>query len=475
MKKKKIFYTLIFIIYLVVIYFLASRHEVWRDEAQAWLIARDLNPIEVVKQMWYEGHPCLWHFILMPFAKLGFDVSIMPFISCFIMALTAFLFLKYVNVPVVIKMIILFSSPFLYYYPIISRSYCLIPLVLTLISIFYEKRHTYRVCYTLSLLLLAYTHIIVLFPSIFLFSIYVYELFKTDKFSNFKKCIIIYVLGFIFLCIQLIPSYFCCRLVEKVGSFLSLKEVFNWYIYDLLLKIPSSEFNDYVNIKLLFGFIVFALCIFCVKERKLQLFLICSLLFHAFVHLAWRWTSIQRDYIIFLFIIFAFCIVYEKLEMKRKIIICIIVCYIAVLSMFKGAEYIKNDIYEDYTSADDVAMYIRNNCPKNSVFVSVSDAYDIAVIAHLDDSYSFYSPMLDDYYTYYTYGSWYNCSLECFLDKLQKLSNIHSKVYIIASVDESMFEYRDFIINSDRFVLVFNSFASIEFRESFNIYEVQFD
>ena len=43
---------------------LAWNHEMWRDEIQAWLIARDCKPpIELIKVLKnYEGHPGLWHF-----------------------------------------------------------------------------------------------------------------------------------------------------------------------------------------------------------------------------------------------------------------------------------------------------------------------------------------------------------------------------------------------------------------------------
>ena len=51
-------------------------HENWRDEAQAWLLARDLSIPELFEQMSYEGHPCLWHLLLMPLVRLG-----LPYIS----------------------------------------------------------------------------------------------------------------------------------------------------------------------------------------------------------------------------------------------------------------------------------------------------------------------------------------------------------------------------------------------------------
>ncbi len=61
--------------------FTVRYHEKWADEAQAWLIARDLD----LKTIWfhelrYEGHPGLWHTILWmaqhvfhaPYAALGY-------------------------------------------------------------------------------------------------------------------------------------------------------------------------------------------------------------------------------------------------------------------------------------------------------------------------------------------------------------------------------------------------------------------
>lgn len=62
---------IIFLIYAIVTFVITIIfHEKWRDEAQAWLIARDLDFWGIIKQMTYEGHPPLWHFILAPFAKL---------------------------------------------------------------------------------------------------------------------------------------------------------------------------------------------------------------------------------------------------------------------------------------------------------------------------------------------------------------------------------------------------------------------
>lgn len=45
-------------------------HELWKDEWQAWFVAKDKNFIEVLSFLNYEGHPALWYLYLKPFTWL---------------------------------------------------------------------------------------------------------------------------------------------------------------------------------------------------------------------------------------------------------------------------------------------------------------------------------------------------------------------------------------------------------------------
>ena len=49
----------------LVILLTVTRHEPWADEAQSWLLARDLGWFQLIfGELRYEGHPGLWHSIL---------------------------------------------------------------------------------------------------------------------------------------------------------------------------------------------------------------------------------------------------------------------------------------------------------------------------------------------------------------------------------------------------------------------------
>ena len=60
-KNKKIVSWIIFALFLVITFILSLYHENWRDEAQAYLLCRDMNLLEIFKNVHYEGHPILYY------------------------------------------------------------------------------------------------------------------------------------------------------------------------------------------------------------------------------------------------------------------------------------------------------------------------------------------------------------------------------------------------------------------------------
>ncbi len=113
----------VFAAYLVFNGILLSRHEPWRDEANVWLMARELSPIELFAEIRYQGHPCLWYLIVMPFAKAGLPFWSIGLISYFIMAVTAGIYLFKAPVHPAVKGLSLFCPAFSYFYADIARNY----------------------------------------------------------------------------------------------------------------------------------------------------------------------------------------------------------------------------------------------------------------------------------------------------------------------------------------------------------------
>ncbi len=100
-------------------------HEPWRDEAEAFMIARGYGPVGLWRQLSSEGQPLLWFLVLFLPAKLGIPFRLIGVISLLVCAAAVIRFLRVSPLPKPLTWLILFSPLFMYYNPVISRNYCL--------------------------------------------------------------------------------------------------------------------------------------------------------------------------------------------------------------------------------------------------------------------------------------------------------------------------------------------------------------
>src|SRR4051812_5236911 len=69
--------------FFIVLLFGILRHELWRDEAQAWLIGRDNSSLAgVFHQLASEGHPILWYACLWVLARITRNPVAMQLFHC---------------------------------------------------------------------------------------------------------------------------------------------------------------------------------------------------------------------------------------------------------------------------------------------------------------------------------------------------------------------------------------------------------
>ncbi|MBQ3409758.1 hypothetical protein IJG66_00135 [Candidatus Saccharibacteria bacterium] len=148
------------VLYFLIGLILVLSHEQIFDEVNPWQIAKTITPENFFEVMRVEPHAPLWYLILLPFAKLGFPLVTANFISLTIMTITVYLFLRFSPFRRGTKLTFLLSAAFFYFFPVISRDYCLVPLALTLIAIAYPARLEHPIRYALSLALLVQSHFI---------------------------------------------------------------------------------------------------------------------------------------------------------------------------------------------------------------------------------------------------------------------------------------------------------------------------
>jgi hypothetical protein len=176
MHKKHI---LILLPFLFITLTLTLDHEPWRDEAQAWLIARESpDLLHLLSRMGYEGTPGLWHFLLYPLAQLGLPYSSMNILNLLIMLSAVFLFVAYSPFTRLHKLFFTFGYFILFEYTVIARNYGLTVFLLFLIFSLHNHRFKKLLPYAAILFLLANASLFGFLMSLVLFSLLFFELSK---------------------------------------------------------------------------------------------------------------------------------------------------------------------------------------------------------------------------------------------------------------------------------------------------------
>jgi hypothetical protein len=208
--------------YLLILAFLSCgfmgilNHEMWRDELQAWMIARDSSSIiNLFQNLRYEGHPGLWHLGLYFLSRFTHNPFIMQLFHLIIATTSTYIFVRYSFFTRLQKFLFTFGYFSLYEYCLISRNYALGVLFVFCFCALFPNRHKSYLLLSLSLLFLSNTSVYGLILAISLGSALIFErLIKQyidiDVKFNQKKwdiatSIFIFVFGIIITIIQIVP------------------------------------------------------------------------------------------------------------------------------------------------------------------------------------------------------------------------------------------------------------------------------
>jgi len=259
LKKEHIFYLGIIISFLILSTIISLKHEYWPDETNAWLIARDSSIVELfTKYLRTDGHPALFHLIIKAFQFFGLSYTNFRVISILFSTLGVAVFVFKSKFKWYLKALLPFTYFIFYQYTVITRGYCLILLLLSLIATIWEKKNEKCFLYTLLLVLLlsleSYTFLIA--GSLFLLWIidYIKE-YKQNKKHNPKLlvCFAILFLSFLLTTIYVFPRNSNTYVFSRVTTF-TLDRVFLSpyqlkYVIGDIICVLILTFITYVYIK----------------------------------------------------------------------------------------------------------------------------------------------------------------------------------------------------------------------------------
>jgi|GEM_PF-2590846 len=131
------------------------RHEMWRDELQAWTIVTHSQDIaSIFHNIRYEGHPILWFLLLWPASLFTHNPIAIQLINLCLASLTAYLVVYRSPFSLIEKICILGSYFIFYEYAMISRNYMIGVTIMVAIAALWKdyKANLPAICILLILL-----------------------------------------------------------------------------------------------------------------------------------------------------------------------------------------------------------------------------------------------------------------------------------------------------------------------------------
>lgn len=494
-KENKIFNICLVLLYSISIILISCIHEFTVDELQSWLIARDLNWLDVIKQMKYEGHSFFWHFIIYPLAHNGFSVyyqKIIPIISCII---TSIIIVKKAPFDKLLKILIIFSPAMLFYSSQFARPYCLIPLFLVCILVMYEKKEKHPYIYAVLLGLLANTHLVIC-PVVGMLALYFWgdklflhfkELTKKEKIHYICSALILCLFVFI-VAVVTILGFFNCNIVKEYEGVLD-------FIKNAIISILTTVYRTWQIFMAKYEFSIIMAALPCIAllgifdvakyDIKNGLVFILQFIFMFIVHTVF-WFPIPSRMFLIIYEIMFWLWIYKKenpdggkIPKFKKYNLLEWMFILFLISLIPGnISLISADINRDFTLGQEASKFIEENIPENSVIIQMVTDYQQFLAAFLDkDKYKIYNPLEKDYRTFSIWNDNYKLDIydddivEAYNTLKEKYDNIYV-FYITYPNDVTKEEYEKRLVESmQNLNLLFNA-KSLNLK---NVYYSDYD
>ncbi|MFQ4146460.1 hypothetical protein [Chlorogloeopsis sp. ULAP02] len=428
LKSQTYFTILLVAIFLILSFIGLANHEMWRDELQAWLIARDSSSlIDVYNNLKYEGHPGLWHSLLYIITRFTHNPTAMQLLHLLIATLVIYIFVQYSPFTRIQKVLFTFGYFPFFEYNLISRNYNLGILFLFLFCYLFPRRyHSYLWLAILLALMLntnVYIMIIALSLALTLLTEYIFDQNLRTSYAHNQKNLIfsltIFSLGLILSLSQLLRTTTTVTSQSQIGnlgnqvaltqfdllinslkklagiitiifqSYIPIPPIFNFHFWNN--NIFPSEISRILSIILL----CLAICIFIRKPFVLFFYLSGTLGILLFAYTKIRGVLRHHGHLFILFIACLWlCNYYSDsnwfhgrfqrfvnfwYKQKNKLITSIL-----LLHLFAGIFAFSMDMAYPFSASRDAANFIISNQLNNNVIIGSKDYIMSPLAAHLE-------------------------------------------------------------------------------------------
>lgn len=340
------------------------------DEIHACQIAKHLNYAEIIQLMRAEGHTFLWYFLIKPFLQYDLFYPWIIKVINFIFMLGSIILL-WCRSPfnIITKTLIIFSYPFLLYYPTYARCYTIGIFLLFWLTILYDEKLKRPLLYSVLLFLTANTSLMACIGAGAFGILFLNDIYREKKVSKIILVSSIGLLTLFSLYIQwhdpIIPAY-----AEHVNFINNLKNTF-------------FQFNsNYTNIKWLIIIGLFSSLlvpnIYFLKNKSA-----CFIYTFTWTNLLILFSQIYpgnpyHHYFGFIYLILAYWISCKNMQEnnKRKVLFKIFFYYICICLIFIKTTKLpyQSQIYNWDFFPKEIAEITNKNA---TIYADLPSAWDI--------------------------------------------------------------------------------------------------
>ena len=398
----KVLKYILFILYIVYIAIGIIHHEPWRDEGQAWLIARDLSFLDIFLNTGWEGHPFLFHFIIKPFTFLPFYPTLHIINAIFVVIAVYILLFKNILNNFLFNAVLILNSMLMYEYPIVARNYGLAFMLFVYIMYIYKYRYIKTTNYIIALGLLMNTTVIGSSIGFIESAFFLWRIFASASGNFLRKKIKDLIILWAFLLIILFQLLLMIYRRSGYLAKLNINSDKDFYIFALLV--------------ILFFTIIFLVAIILKLNKNIKLFrlnyfvqfLIKIILIYFFIFSIKHFYGLsnRHTFLFVIYSIFTLSIYINKNNYLHLFILNLSFLIILILYPFGFNAYI-DDIKNNFSGCKDAAKYIKDNGFDNKdkyIIIAKNQIYLSGSILPYFNEKIIYDTGIDEYISFIDYS-----------------------------------------------------------------------
>jgi hypothetical protein len=409
--------SLFFLVSVILIHF----HEMWRDEIQAWLIARSShNLIDLYHHIRYEGHPGLWHFLLFLVSRFTGNPVAMQFLHVAIATVIVYLVARFAPFSKIQKFLFSFGYFILYEYGTIARNYNITVLLLIIFCVLLQSRRKNYILIGLNLFLLAQTNVfgVIMLPALLLYVSWDF-LQNRNIITQFKKIKTEILMGLVLVAVGVVAFYIQVRPPsDQLAGTLHTTDVRNaiatiWQSYApvpaRVINFWNTNFVPQLDQVVIFsvGLLMAATFFFSRNTKILCTYLAGTTGLLAFFYLK-NLGGMRHQGFLFIFFVVCTWLVYNERTTQQKTAKAFLLyqqCLLTILLLVQFAGGIvaaQKEHKLTFSNARITASYIQSNKLDSLPIVGLLDYHTSPVIGYLDKQA--YYPQDASWGTYLTWN-----------------------------------------------------------------------